>query len=218
MKRIFPSLIASDILHLQDVITQLDPFCSGLHIDIMDYQFVPNLTWGPMFANAIRDATHNRIWVDLLVEHPEKYINDLQLAHGDMVTFHIESRHTNDIVDRIRNNGYHAGVGINPDTPLDHIKPYLADVDHILLMSVPPGFSGQDFVTTSVQRLQDLIAIRHTNNYQFTIAMDGGIDAHNIQKLAHIGADIFAIGSGIFGASNHIQELQRINALVTSTI
>lgn len=210
MKLIFPSLIASDILDLRTVLSQFKSECAGFHIDIMDYHFVPNLTWGPMFANAIRKETNAQLWIDLLVERPEQYIEQLHLRGGDMVTFHSESNHDENIVSHIQDHGYKAGIGISPSTPLEHIAPYLAQVDHVLLMSVEPGFSGQDFVPESPTRLQTLTTWRQTQNYTYTIAMDGGIDTQNIHELARLGANLFAVGSGIFGEQDPIRALTKL--------
>jgi len=215
-KPIFPSLIsAPDMLDLRSLINKIDGICDGYHIDIMDYHFVPNLTWGPMFANAIRTASHKQIWVDLLVEHPETYIPDLQLNHGDSITFHIESEHDDTIIKQIHDAEYFAGAGISPETPLEHLTPYIEHVDHILLMSVTPGFSGQDFAPNSVARLQQLAKWRSEHNLELYIAMDGGIDAHNITELSQNGANMFAIGSGIFDADDLEHRMSYLQELTT---
>ena len=212
--RIYPSLIASDILNLQDVVTQLDPHCAGYHIDIMDYHFVPNLTWGPMFANAIRTASHNQLWIDLLVEYPERYIPDLQLNTNDMITVHVESTHDDNIITTIKKAGYQAGIGINPSTPLEQLHPYIDSVDHVLLMSVEPGFSGQEFVPESIDRLHTLASWQAKMHHPFTIAMDGGIDKNNIAQLANIGTKQFSIGSGVFGSHDPVKEMYALMKLL----
>lgn len=180
MTNIFPSLIAADILNLADEINRLDPYVAGYHIDIMDFHFVPNLTWGPMFANAIREQTHKTLWVDLLVDNPDKYLHELTLHANDIVTIHYEAQgvqtEIHNIIKHIQTYRWRASLGINPQTPVDTITPYLKYVDHVLLMSVEPGFSGQDFVATSVDKLEQLNQIRKRHNYTFTIGMDGGID------------------------------------------
>jgi len=214
---IFPSLIAAPkLLQLYSLIQDFDPICAGYHIDIMDYHFVPNLTWGPMFANAIRQASEQQMWIDLLVEHPEQYLDDLKLASGDSVTVHVESTHERNIISQIQNAGYFAGIGINPDTPLEHLTPYLHIVDHVLLMSVHPGFSGQEFIPESQERLATLVSWRTRNDDTYAIAMDGGIDMHNIAQLYHTGAEMFSIGSGIFEHTSPQKQLKKLIDLTSA--
>jgi len=210
MAYIYPSLIASNVLCLQETINVLDEHCAGYHIDIMDYHFVPNLTWGPMVANAVRRTSSRRVWIDLLVEGPEQYIADLALAPDDMITFHLESRHDPNIVSHIRNHGYQAGVGINPDTDIHKLEPYISDIDHILIMSVHPGFSGQDFIPASIDRLTQIAEWKRQNGYHFTIGMDGGIDERYIQEIVDNDADHLSIGSGIFAAEDPRERLKHL--------
>jgi ribulose-phosphate 3-epimerase len=211
MVQIFPSLIAADILNLTDEINRLDRYTDGYHIDIMDFLFVPNLTWGPMFANAIRMQTQKTLWIDLLVDYPEKYFDQLQLHANDIVTIHYEAQgvqqHIYDLIERIHSNGWRASVSINAETPVAALEPYLQKVDDILLMSVNPGFSGQNFVSESVDRLKQLNDLRKNQNLSFTIGMDGGIDRYTLPELIPYDVNQVAVGSGIFGADNPITEI-----------
>ena len=214
MCKLFPSLISADLLNLKQVITTLEPFCEGFHIDVMDFQFVPNLTWGPAFVNAIRAATKKQIWVDLLVQNPEKYLDLLALKPGDLVSFHQESTHRPAIVHAIQAHGWNAGVGINPETPLEALTPYLDTIDHVLLMSVHPGFSGRPFVPASVPKLAELNALKQANHAHWAIAMDGGIAPSNIGELTTIGLDYAAAASSIFSTPDPVAALRELREAV----
>lgn len=207
MTQIYPSLISGDILNLESTIKKLDPHCAGWHLDIMDFNFVPNLTWGPIFVNAIRKVTNKQVWVDLLVQHPEKYLGLLELNRNDIVSVHIESEHINTIFAEIRARGLLASLAIDPRTDLTCVIPHIGQVDHILLMSVIPGFSGQKFVPESVERLKKLHALLEHLPRKPLIGMDGGLNRQTLPKILEIGVDTIAMATGIFGQPNPIQEL-----------
>lgn len=207
MAQIYPSLISGDILNLEASIKKLEPHCAGLHLDVMDFNFVPNLTWGPIFVNAIRKVATKQIWVDLLVEHPEKYLDLLKLKKGDIVSVHIESEHEKDIFAEIHARGLLASIAIDPRTDITCVSPYLAQADHVLLMSVIPGFSGQEFVPESVERLEKLHALLDHLHRKPLIGIDGGLNRQTLPKILEIGIDTIAMATGIFGQPDPIQEL-----------
>jgi ribulose-phosphate 3-epimerase len=218
MCKIFPSLISADLLNLQKIITLLEPHGDGFHVDVMDFQFVPNLTWGPMFVNAIRAVTKKQVWVDLLVQHPEKYLDLLALAPGDLVSFHQESAHDPSIVQAIHAHGWNAGVGINPETPLECLTPYVDTIDHVLLMSVYPGFSGQPFVPAAIPKLAELNALKKAHHASWAIAMDGGIAPGNLGTLTAIGLDLAAAASSIFSTPDPVEALQALREAARTQI
>lgn len=212
MPSIYPSLISADLLNLQTVMDNLQAVSSGWHIDIMDNHFVPNLTWGAQFANAIAQASTKPIWAHLMIDHPTLFLERLMLAPGSTVTFHIE---TNDdiqvLVRAIRAKNWRPSIAINPKTPLNEIYPYLALVDQALVMSVNPGHSGQQFIPETTTRVATLAQFIERNAYDVTIACDGGINRSTIAGPLHAGATEFGIAQGIFGAADPVAEISYLS-------
>ncbi|HEV2600684.1 MAG TPA: ribulose-phosphate 3-epimerase [Candidatus Babeliales bacterium] len=217
MKSIFPSLISSDLLNLESTITALDPHCAGYHIDIMDNHFVPNLTWGTQFLNAIARKTSKQIWAHLMVENPESLLETMTIPTGSIVSIHIETKkEIIQAIKSIRGNNWRPSITINPKTDIAACFQLLDEqVDHILIMSVEPGHSGQNFLPITLQKLETLATYRAQHNLSFTIAIDGGINETNIQQLAQHGADDFAIASGIFASENPINQLTKLTKLIS---
>ncbi len=214
--KLYPSLISANLLNLQQVINTLEPWCDGFHIDIMDDHFVPNLTWGPMWVNAIRSATQLPLQVHLMVDKPQTWINRLQLNISDSFVFHYEAMNEQDILQlirAIRMQNWHPGISINPNTSQAVLLPYLAEIDEVLIMSVDPGFSGQKFIESTIAKIEPLISYRSDNNLSFKICMDGGIDARTIPLLKTLGVDICAIASAIFKTEEPIEALKVLSNL-----
>jgi ribulose-phosphate 3-epimerase len=220
MAHLYPSLISSDLLILGQTIKELEPFCSGFHLDVMDYHFVPNLTMGPDFVNAIRKVAKKRLWVHLMVEDPKKYIDRLNLHHGDIVSVHYETvtePMMQKLVREVHGRKLLFSLAINPTTAVEVVKPYMYEniIDQVLLMSVQPGFSGQSLLPDSYHRLQELHDLRDEHEVNFSIGMDGGINAENLAKLIKNGVDDFAVASGIFGEGKPLESLKKLMILAT---
>ena len=212
---IFPSLIAADPLNLQQEIERLDPHCVGYHLDVMDNHFVPNLTFGAAFINAMTKITRRQLWVHLMVEKPDEFIDTLFLPAGSMVTFHFESTPKDYyLAKRIKEKNWLASIAINPKTNVEEIFPFLDTVDQVLLMSVEPGFYGQSFISSVEDKIGPLIGYRQTSNVQFKIGIDGGINKTNIAQLTQKGADDFAVAAAIFRQDDPIKALQELQGLV----
>lgn len=209
--RIFPSLISANILNLEESIKQLEPHCDGFHLDVMDWHFVPNLTWGPMFINAIAKKTTKPLCVHLMIERSLEFLELLTLRNGDTLSFHIEkSLDVKKIIKCIKEKKYLASIAIKPKTPITKLFPFANDVDSILLMSVEPGFSGQGFLESSFDRLIALENYRKEKKLSFEIAMDGGINKENIGKLVAYGVTNVGVATGIFGHKDPIHALKEI--------
>lgn len=214
MAHIFPSLIAGDLLNLQKEIETLDSYVDGYHLDIMDNHFVPNLTWGPMFINAISQATYRTLWVHLMVDNPMNWTDLLFLPPGSIYTFHLEAKkEIPKLIKQIKEKKWLASIAINPKTSVEEIFPLLNAIDQVLVMSVEPGFSGQNFLSKVVEKVERLAAYRHTSGSTFDIGIDGGIDNNNISMLAEKGVNDFAIANGVFKATNSITKLQELKNL-----
>lgn len=210
---IFPSLISADLLHLADVITSLERYCDGFHLDIMDWHFVPNLTWGAAFINAIAQYTNKPLFIHLMIERSLAFIETFKTRPNDTIAFHIEEAiNVKKMLQAIRTKQCRTSIAINPGTPLERIFEYLNDTDNVLLMSVEPGFSGQTFIESSFERLHTLNMHRQKNRQTFTITMDGGINKSNIQKLVQNNVDQVGVAAAIFKSTDPIAALQELYA------
>lgn len=214
MPAIYPSLIAADLLNLQNEIARLGPYCDGYHIDVMDNHYVPNLTMGPDFVNAIARIAPKPVWVHLMVDKPENLMERLILPPGSILTIHFEKiEEILHIIKHIKEKKWMPGIAIKPKTPVDEIFPLLDKIHQVTIMSVEPGFSGQPFLKSTVTKIEPLIGYRATGKLKFRIAMDGGIGPNNIVELTQKGVDDFVIGAGLFRQPDPVfalQELKRI--------
>ncbi|MCX5922447.1 MAG: ribulose-phosphate 3-epimerase [Candidatus Dependentiae bacterium] len=215
MALIFPSLISADLLNLQNEIKTLDPYCDGYHLDIMDHHFVPNLTWGVAFMHAIAAATCRPLWVHLMVENPGTWLEELNLPAGSIVSFHIETiKDAMSLINRIHEKKWRASIALSPKTNVETIFPFLNVIDQVLVMSVEPGFSGQQFILAAVDKVDKLVAYRQAHDLPFTIGMDGGINKENITMLVDHGVQDIAIANAIFGHKDRVAALQKLKALI----
>ncbi len=200
--KIYPSLISADILGLRDVIKKLNPVCDGYHLDIMDDHFVPNLTWGPAFVEAIGKETKLPLHIHLMVIDPTTWESRISWDSKDTLIFHIESFKDerdliNDFITDVQAAHARVGIAVNPATPIESINPWLDFVSVVLVMSVNPGFSGQTFidVTDKIKILKDS---RDQHDYSYEISVDGGVTADNIKQIQEAGADSVGVASAIF--------------------
>ncbi len=197
----YPSLMAADLLNLKKELQLLDPHVPGYHIDIMDFHFVPNMTFGPAMVNALRKATEKPFSVHLMVEYSEQYFDRLELKKGDVVSIHPEAPSELSIeklIQLIADKGWTPSIALNPATDVSILKGL--PVNHILVMSVNPGFSGQEFMPVVFGKLQKL--------QQYITAVDGGVSKENARQLLDAGADQLVVGSALFKTGNPLKELQ----------
>lgn len=174
-----------------------------LHLDVMDGHFVPNITFGPKMVADIRKLTKLPLDVHLMISEPEKYVDEFVKAGADWVSVHFEaSKHLNRLVNQVRDAGAKAGVVINPATPVNVLEEILPYIDFVLLMSVNPGFGGQKFIKTSVEKAKKLAGMIKKMELDVMIEMDGGIGPANIKMLSDAGVNVFVAGNAVFGASD----------------
>lgn len=211
--KIYPSLIAAKTLNLEKTITDLEPWCAGFHLDIMDFHFVDNLTCGPSWVNNIRKTTNKQLWVHLMVDEPHKYFDRLNLQPQDIVSIHLENINPSALLAEIRSRGWLASLALNPATPLDNAISLLPHIDQLVLMSVNPGFSGQEFMPETFAKLEQVTHLRKTKNYNFTIGIDGGINEKNIKELIKLGAHDFVMGHAIFGHEDPVKILKKLSVM-----
>jgi ribulose-phosphate 3-epimerase len=217
MFQIWPSLISSDLLDLSTTIDNLKDHCYGWHLDIMDNHFVPNLTWGAQFVNAIAKASSKPLWIHLMIDAPEKFLDKLHIPKNSYVTFHVET--TSDIpmtIKAIKHHGWKASLAINPETPVNSLFRYLQTIDQIVIMSVHPGFSGQIFITDTLSKIGLIKNELEKKNITIQLAIDGGINRDNIKNIAQLGITQFGIAAGIFSTSNPADELDYLNTLLAN--
>lgn len=204
MFEIAPSILSADFTRLADAIaTVRSGGATILHVDVMDGHFVPNITIGLPVVKSIRKATDMTIDTHLMISEPGRYAVEFVKAGADMVSVHVEADvHLHRTLTAIRDAGAKAGVAINPVTPIESLSEALPYADFILLMSVNPGFGGQKFIPTMVDKLRRLRQMIDSRGLEVRIEIDGGVDAGNIAEIADAGAEIMVAGSAVFGTSD----------------
>lgn len=210
MVKIAPSLLNADFSHLAAQIRAVEENgADWLHLDVMDGHFVPNLTFGPMIVAAAKKLTNLPLDVHLMISDADKFLPAFCEAGADVLTVHYEAcTHLWRTLEDIRALGAKAGVTLNPATPIDLIKPVLPIVDLVLIMSVEPGFGGQKFIPSSINKIEQLVRWRKDLTLNFEIEVDGGIDHGNAAQVARCGADVLVVGSAIF-SQNDVGEAVR---------
>ena len=206
--RIAPSILSADFAKLGKEVT--DVITSGadiVHFDVMDNHFVPNLTIGPLVCEAIRPVTDAIIDVHLMIEPVDRIIPDFAKAGANIITFHPEaSKHIDRSLSLVREHGCKSGLVFNPATPLDYLDYVMDKVDMVLLMSVNPGFGGQKFLPSALEKLkaarEKIDRYTQQSGREIWLEIDGGVNTKNIAEIARAGADTFVAGSAVFGAAN----------------
>jgi len=210
--KLAPSILSADFSDLKLALSQCEKGgAHWIHIDVMDNQFVPNLTIGPPVVKSLRPNTNKFFDVHMMVIEPEKLVEPFAKAGADLITFHIEATDDPDsVIDLIRSAGAQVGISIKPSTSLSEIEPYYDKIDLILVMSVEPGFGGQGYIEESTDRIRN-IKKRLTEEClqdKVSIEVDGGIKLHNAKEVIDAGADILVAGSAIFKTEDPIQTIK----------
>lgn len=206
---VLPSLLQCDFGRLGEEVEHLvDAGATALHLDVMDGQFVPNLTYGMPICRSLRDLTDVPLDVHLMIQHPERYVEAFADAGADILTVHVEACDcVTSVLEKIRDLGMAAGVALNPGTEMALLEPALAHADLVLVMSVPAGFGGQSFQPLALERLQAL-SLREDANW--ILEVDGGIHKENIGECRRAGADWMVVGSAIFGQTDYRQAFREL--------
>ncbi|MBT0933525.1 ribulose-phosphate 3-epimerase [Streptococcus lutetiensis] len=210
--KIAPSILAADYANFASELKRIEETSAEyVHIDIMDGQFVPNITFGADVVASMRK--HSKLVFDchLMVVNPERFVDAFAQAGADIVTVHAESTlHIHGALQKIKKAGMKAGVVINPGTPVSAIEPVLSLVDQVLIMTVNPGFGGQAFIPEMLEKVQKVAKIRDEKGYDFDIEVDGGVDNKTIKACYQAGANVFVAGSYLFKASDLTAQVETL--------
>jgi len=207
--KLAPSLLAADFGRLRDEAREVEPLASFFHLDVMDGHFVPNLTFGPPVANALRPGLSRPFDIHLMIDRPRAYAPQFHVRPGDLITFHVEAADPpGETIAAIRRMGAGVGISLKPGTALERLYPYLDRVDLVLVMSVEPGFGGQAFRPEAVERVRTLR--REIADRPVEISIDGGIDASNVRSVVEAGAEIVVAGSAIFRAKDRLAAMRAL--------
>jgi len=212
MIRISPSILSADFTRLaEEVRLAEEAGADMLHIDVMDGHFVPNITIGPAVVEALRKKTGLTLDVHLMIENPDQYLTDFINAGSDIVTVHVEAAvHLHRTVQSIREKGIRAGVSINPATPVSMLEDIIQDCDLVLIMSVNPGFGGQEFIPHALNKIRQTKKMINDRGLGTQIEVDGGVKPDNAREVAEAGADILVMGSAFFRSGDYKATMEKI--------
>lgn len=212
MSKVAPSILSADFSKLgADVQEICECGADYIHVDVMDGAFVPNISFGAGVMKSLNNVATIPYDVHLMIEDPDRYIEDFVTPNTEFITVHQEAcRHLDRTIQHIKSTGCKAGVALNPATPIVMVEDVLDKVDMILIMSVNPGFGGQKFIPRALDKIQKLSEIREANGYDFVIEVDGGVNTVNCQDLKSAGTDILVAGSTVFKAESRKEAIQTL--------
>lgn len=212
---ISPSLLSADFSRLADELQVIEQSgADWVHLDVMDGNYVPNLTFGMPIIKSIRKHSQLPFDVHLMINQPERYIEEFKNAGADRLTFHVEAcKHSHRYLTQIKELGMASGISLNPQTPLCFLEHLLEEIDQVLIMSVNPGFGGQSFIKTALNKIEDLRSMIDKKGLDTIIQVDGGIGPENMQRIVSAGADVLVMGSAFFNSENKTELVRKVHTL-----
>src|SRR6056297_3011240 len=207
-----PSLLSADFSDIFSAIKRIeDSGADWVHLDVMDGRFVPNITFGPKLVGDVRPHTSLPLDVHLMIVEPEKYIDEFADAGADYITFHLEATvHAHRVIQMIRKRGVKAGISIVPSTPVAQLDELLPFLDLILIMTVNPGFGGQDIIPECLNKVSELKRKAEIKGYSYLLAVDGGVNRSTAARVKNAGTDVLISGSAFFKAEDPSAEVRAV--------
>ena len=212
LKKIAPSILSADFSRLAEEVRAVEAAGADvIHVDVMDGHFVPNITIGPVVVQGLKKITTLPLDTHLMIEEPDRYVEAFALAGSDWITVHAEvCTNLQKTIKKIRELKVRPGVVINPDTPLKVLDSVIGEIDLVLIMSVNPGFGGQGFISSTLDKIKSLRKNIDRNHYPIEIEVDGGIKLDNVEEVSKAGGDIFVLGTGIFKTTNYKETIRQL--------
>ena len=212
MVKIAPSLLSANFACLKQEIDKIEA-AEWIHYDVMDGHFVPNISFGYSILKDIRKVTDKYLDVHLMINDPFKYVDNFIASNASLIVFHYEAVEKNEIdklIKHIKNNNVDVGIAIKPDTCQDVLKPFLSQLDLVLVMSVEPGFGGQTFNHSAIEKISKLAKLREENNYHYLIEVDGGINESTAKLCRQTGVDVLVAGSYVFNSDDYTKAIESL--------
>lgn len=212
MVKIAPSLLSANFACLKQEIDKIEA-AEWIHYDVMDGHFVPNISFGYSILKDISKVTDKYLDVHLMISDPFKYVDNFIASNASLIVFHYEAVEENEIdklVKYIKNNNVDVGIAIKPDTCQDVLKPFLSQLDLVLVMSVEPGFGGQTFNHSAIEKISKLAKLREENNYHYLIEVDGGINESTAKLCRQAGVDVLVAGSYVFNSDDYTKAIESL--------
>ena len=212
MVKIAPSLLSADFACLKQEIDKIEA-AEWIHYDVMDGHFVPNISFGYSILKDISKVTDKYLDVHLMISDPFKYVDNFIASNASLIVFHYEAVEENEIdklIKYIKNNNVDVGIAIKPDTCQDVLKPFLSQLDLVLVMSVEPGFGGQTFNHSAIEKISKLAKLREENNYHYLIEVDGGINESPAKLCRQAGVDVLVAGSYVFNSDDYTKAIESL--------
>jgi ribulose-phosphate 3-epimerase len=218
MKLIAPSILSADGSRLNEEISAVEKAgADWIHIDIMDGHFVPNITIGPAMVSSLRKTTKLPLDVHLMIENPDRYIESFAAAGANIITVHVEAtNHLHRTIELIKKCGKKSGVSLNPATPLTQIEEILPDIYLLLMMTVNPGFGGQQFIEKSLSKISKARKTIDTLANKPLLEVDGGVNLKNIKSISNAGADVFVAGATVFGSADYAKTISEMKEAINN--
>ncbi|OUO72022.1 ribulose-phosphate 3-epimerase [Thomasclavelia spiroformis] len=212
MVKIAPSLLSANFACLKQEIDKIEA-AEWIHYDVMDGHFVPNISFGYSILKDISKVTDKYLDVHLMISDPFKYVDNFIASNASLIVFHYEAVEENEIdklIKYIKNNNVDVGIAIKPDTCQDVLKPFLSQLDLVLVMSVEPGFGGQTFNHSAIEKISKLAKLREENNYHYLIEVDGGINESTAKLCRQAGVDVLVAGSYVFNSDDYTKAIESL--------